>query len=328
MKARKRSIPVWLIFAGGAIVWLGLGFFQDGVIPFWRGATYSDLLITHLPNSLFLRRALTTWGQIPLWNPLILSGQPLAADPLSGLWYPPNWLTVVLSPQAAFPLLFWFHLSLAGIGTWQLARAEGIGRFGSIIAGLAFAGMPKLIAHVGLGHIGLVSAVSWMPWALFLARKTFESIPASGRKWMGYSALTGSILGLIFLADPRWSIPSAIFVFVYVVFTVLGMERDKTSRRRFLYAGGITILFAALIAAVLAIPMIEFSMSSTRWNLSGAEQEMLALPWLLYLTCSPRRSCSRSGSYSWGLRSYTLPAVRSFDRAELPGSGSVSLFSP
>ena len=319
MKARKRSIPVWLIFAGGAIVWLGLGFFQDGVLPFWRGATYSDLLITHLPNSLFLRRALTTWGQIPLWNPLILSGQPFGADPLSGLWYPPNWLAVVLSPEAAFPLLFWFHLALAGFGTWQLARAEGVGRIGSIIAGLAFAGTPKFIAHVGLGHIGLVSAVGWMPWALLLARKTLESLPSSGRKWMMYAALAGSILGLIFLADPRWSLPSAILVFVYCVFTALGMERDKTSRMRFLYAGGLGILFAALIAAVLAVPMVEFSMGSTRWNLSGAEQEMLALPlaalfnlltptlvqpeWfiflgitVLYLACS---AFIRPGRYSW-----------------------------
>lgn len=319
MKARKRSIPVWLIFAGGAIVWLGLGFFQDGVLPFWRGATYSDLLITHLPNSLFLRRALTTWGQIPLWNPLILSGGPFAADPLSGLWYPPNWLAVVLAPEAAFPLLFWFHLALAGFGTWQLARAEGVGRIGSIIAGLAFAGTPKFIAHVGLGHIGLVSAVSWMPWALLLARKTLESLPSFGRKWMMYAALAGSILGLIFLADPRWSLPSAILVFVYCVFTVLGMERDKTSRMRFLYAGGLGILFAALIAAVLAVPMVEFSMGSTRWNLSGAEQEMLALPlaalfnlltptlvqpeWFIFLGVSVLYiACSafiRPGRYSW-----------------------------
>ena len=278
MKAKQRSIPIWLVFAAGAILWLGIGFFQDGVLPFWRDATYSDLLITHLPNSLFLRRALTTWGQIPLWNPLILSGQPFAADPLSGLWYPPNWLTVVLSPEAAFPLLFWFHLTLAGFGTWQLARAEGVGRIGSIIAGLAFAGTPKFIAHIGLGHIGLVSAVSWMPWALLLTRKTLESLPSSGRKWMMYAALAGSILGLIFLADPRWSLPSAILVFVYVVFTTLGMERDKTNRKRFLYAGGIGIFFAALIAAVLAVPMVEFSMGSTRWILSGAEREMLALP--------------------------------------------------
>ena len=278
MNVSKRSFPIWLVFAAGAIVWLGIGFFQDGVLPFWRDAAYSDLLITHLPNSLFLKRALTTWGQVPLWNPLILSGGPFAADPLSGLWYPPNWLAVVLSPEAAFPLLFWFHLTWAGFGTWKLARAEGVGRTGSIIAGLAFAGTPKFIAHIGLGHIGLVSAVSWMPWALFLARKTLESIPSSGRKWVMYAALAGSILGLIFLADPRWSLPSAILVFVYGFFSILGMAGEKTKRKRFLYAGGITILFAALIAAVLAIPMVEFSMGSTRWNLSGAEQEMLALP--------------------------------------------------
>ncbi|MFQ5922723.1 MAG: hypothetical protein ACE5M4_07745, partial [Anaerolineales bacterium] len=84
---------------------------------------------------------------------MILSGAPFAADPLSGLYYPPNWLAVVLSPGVSFNLLAWFHIAWGGLGIWKLARALGITSGPAIVTGLAFAGMPKLIGHFGLGHV-------------------------------------------------------------------------------------------------------------------------------------------------------------------------------
>lgn len=44
-------------------------------------AEYSDLVISHLPNVLYLREALLTWHRIPLWSPAILSGYPFVANP-------------------------------------------------------------------------------------------------------------------------------------------------------------------------------------------------------------------------------------------------------
>src|SRR5215212_9302748 len=36
-------------------------------------------------------------GQLPLWNPYIFGGMPLAASVYPGSFYPPNWLFVILS---------------------------------------------------------------------------------------------------------------------------------------------------------------------------------------------------------------------------------------
>ena len=55
-------------------------------------AAYSDLVLTHYPNAVTLRRALITQHSLPLWSPNILSGHPFAANPLAGVWYPPGWL--------------------------------------------------------------------------------------------------------------------------------------------------------------------------------------------------------------------------------------------
>ena len=68
-------------------------------------ALFSDLTISHYPNAEYLRQSLLSGGSLPLWSPGILSGYPFAANPLSGIWYPPGWLALVLPLPHAFNLL-------------------------------------------------------------------------------------------------------------------------------------------------------------------------------------------------------------------------------
>ena len=135
----------------------------DGPI-FWVGGGFSDLLISHVPNSLYLNRMMATTSQIPLWNSSILSGIPFAADPLSGLHYPPIWLTQFVNPIIAFNILFVAHLFWLGAGGWILSREEGLSGVAGLLVGILLSGHPKLIGHIGLGHVSLVFAVSWTPW--------------------------------------------------------------------------------------------------------------------------------------------------------------------
>src|SRR5574338_900898 len=71
---------------------------------FQPGAEFSDMAITHYPTTLYLQRVLTQQRTVPLWSPLILGGYPFAANPLSGLHYPPGWLALL------FPLPFGLNL--------------------------------------------------------------------------------------------------------------------------------------------------------------------------------------------------------------------------
>ena len=168
------------------------------------GADYSDLAVAHLPSAEFLRQALAQYGEVPMWNPHALGGTPFAADPLSGIYYPPLWLALVLPPALAFNLLFLLHLGLAGVGAFLLARAEGASPAGSLLAGIAFGGLPKFVAHVAAGHLTLVLAAAWTPWLLLVVRSAVRH--SAVRVW----ALAGLLTGVIFLADPRWAIPAAL----------------------------------------------------------------------------------------------------------------------
>jgi hypothetical protein len=245
------------------------------------GSEYSDLIIAHWPSAEFLRRSLLEYGQIPFWNPHTLGGTPFAADPLSGLYYPPLWLALILPAPLAFNILFFLHLAFAGVGAFLLAAGEGAGRVGGwsgqaapLLAGIAFGGLPKLIAHTGAGHLTLVLAVSWTPWLLMTAREA--ALRGSLRRW----SLAGVIAGIVFLIDPRWLIPSALAAVGYALAS--GLPFSSRPLRKGIPAWIISLAvfaaFAAATAMVLALPMAQFVSLSTRASLSGAERAALSLP--------------------------------------------------
>jgi hypothetical protein len=193
------------------------------------------------------------------------------------LYYPPLWLALLIPAPLAFNILFFLHLAFAGVGAYLLAREEGTGEIGSLLAGIAFGGLPKLVAHVAAGHLTLVLAVAWTPWLLLAARDAARQ--QSLRRW----ALTGVMAGIIFLADPRWSIPSALAAVGYAFFSGGSYPPPRSHRAMILsWIKNLAVFvgFAAALSAVLALPMAEFVSLSTRANLSGSESATQSLPFL------------------------------------------------
>ena len=223
-------------------------------------AIYSDIAISHYPNAIFLRRALLEYGQIPLWSPQILSGYPFAANPLSGLWYPPGWLALLLPLPLGFNILVILHLLWGGLGMARLLQSEGLKPPAALLGAVAFVAMPKLFAHYGAGHLTLLYAIPWTPW-LLLARRRWQSAP---------------ILALIFLADPRWAAFAGLLWLAH-------SQRDgfESVRKSFLRNSEFVIrnlLLAAMLAAPLALPLLEYTLLSTRANLTSADIFTQSLP--------------------------------------------------
>lgn len=184
---------------------------------FLPGADFSDLLVSHFPNAVFIHNSVASFQAIPLWSNTILSGYPLIANPLSGLFYPPGWLSIFWPEVWVFNLLSVWHLFWAGLGMFVLLRKLKLNVRSAVFGGLAFGALPKLIAHLGAGHITLVYAVSWTPWLL---QTIYQP---QGNRRLRLDA--GLILGLIFLADPRWSVYAG---GAYILFYLL--ERESGPR--------------------------------------------------------------------------------------------------
>lgn len=235
------------------------------------GGGYSDLAVSHYPNAFFIQQSLEKWSELPLWSPTILGGYPLAANPLSSLWYPPAWLVLALPLPFGLNLLALLHLLWGGVGMYLLLRSSGLCFQAALLGGLAFEALPKLAAHYGAGHLTLIYAVPWTPWLLLTARENRARRAAP------------LLLALVFLADVRWAAYAwplwGLFALPERLSTRPAMGASNLKRGfRALGEIGVVYALAALLSAPLALPLLEYTRLSTRASLSTAEALEFSLP--------------------------------------------------
>lgn len=143
---------------------------QDYLIPY-------DIIEQHYMFQAFVHRSLVE-GQAPWWAPHILGGYPIAADPLTMLFYPPTWIMHLLAwgqPLLPYVYLEWLaalHVLWAASGTYLLARTLSRSRAGGLLAALTYAYNPFFALH--LPHLSALVALSWLPWILLAFRRAFS----------------------------------------------------------------------------------------------------------------------------------------------------------
>ena len=270
-KRLRRCIVAATLFALALLFFFPLVLDPSGFI-FHPNSHFSDLTITHWPNALFIRRAIFRHGQIPLWRPLILSGEPFAANPLSGLWYPPNLLLLVLPLTPAFNLLFVFHMAWAGTGGYRLARRLGASRVGALLAALTLMWAPKSIAHLAAGHVGLYSAWSWLPWLFWALHRLM-----SRQRWRAV-ALAALTYAALVLADLRLGFYAGLAVAGYWLWGVL-RQADQRGRGRSLLLALVAVTLAVALIAVQFLPLAAVAGRLNRSGLSLEETASPSVPW-------------------------------------------------
>lgn len=298
-------------------------------VPWSAKGAYSDLAITHWPNAVFIRDTWRETGRLPLWRPLIMAGAPFAANPLSGLWYPPNLLLLFLPLPAAFNLLLALHLLWGGLGMYRLGQQYHLSRGAALVAAVAWVLTPRAIAHMGAGHVGLVYALGWWPWVVGAARRARQT----GRRsaW----GVAGGVLALEFLADPRitaLTLPVAVFAALFTrrapmpsrpnlpprvgeggpLPSPVQGEREgrgvmRSAAKPLLRQVGQATpgaLVFLLLTAVQTLPLAEFMGYSTRAWITPYEAGWSSLPWTYLLgVLLP----DRGGFHEW--MTYVGPAA-------------------
>lgn len=241
---------------------------SDGLIYPAEGL-FSDLTITHWPAFDYLRTSFQNDLAFPLWRTSILSGTPFAADPVAGVWYPPNWLSIVLPLESFFKLILVAHLFFGGWSMLRLARSFGVGWIGATASGIAYAIAPRAVAHAGAGHITLVEAWAWLPLAVYAARCS------EARPWRS-AVEAGLALGLCTLADARVAVYAAIVLIAYVLASHarLNLKRLASCALRLLAIG----VAAMWTSAAIWLPALAVASESTRASLSLAEAGAFSLP--------------------------------------------------
>ncbi|MEQ9319605.1 MAG: hypothetical protein RIF41_10630 [Polyangiaceae bacterium] len=128
---------------------------------FGRVAFHRDIARWVYPARWFARA--TFWAdESAAWNPFVSLGFTTAADPLYGLHYPPNWLTLVGPLPAMCSWLWLLHLVAGAGGVAVLARRFGLPHHAAAVGGLAW----SLSGFVGSTWTTgvLLPAAALMPW--------------------------------------------------------------------------------------------------------------------------------------------------------------------
>lgn len=252
---------VVLVVVAGALIWPAP--FQPNELPATWTALWSDsdLLMNHLPTALLIQRTFAQGQGLPLWNPYFGGGQPLAADPLAALFYPPTHLVHFLSLRDYYLVLIMGHLVFAGLGMLLLARrALKLPHLAALVAAVSFMATPRLLSHLGAGHITILQTVAWFPWLALACWATVRE----PRRWC---APFGICLALAVLAGHPQMIYYGLVMVAGLAVWLLGSRWQKEGRRALLASlAGLAVagVIGVLLAAVYLLPLMEFTAHSTR----------------------------------------------------------------
>ncbi len=299
---------------GGRRDWLGLAAVLAGpflitgcVLLVLRGflirpmVTTGDLVRYWMPMYCSLGRSIAA-GHIPAWNPYVMSGMPLAADPQSGwMSLPVMALFTSLPCGLAIRVLVVFQPVLAGLGMYWFLRSEEVSRPAATIGGLA----------MGLGIAGSRLPVSIrfpgaLAWTVVTLAATSRCVRA--RTWPG--RLTWMVLAAVSwgqIAASHLTVGLVLgtgAVAAYLASVVFPRPRGRAAAP-YQPLALVVVLATAFVAVNLAylIPRLAYAGStnlSLGWSRLSKTSEQLvgvASPQFPGLTAGPR----------WPLRFATVP---------------------
>ncbi|MCL4560423.1 MAG: YfhO family protein [Chloroflexi bacterium] len=284
---RLPYLPIWLtplilfsptMLLGKALFW-GTPFLQ--FVP-WRTWAWNTLLSGHLP----------------LWNPMVGMGAPLAANYQSALFYPPNWLLIPFAALWGAPGVAWaqtflvvLHLVIAGMGMAVLIRSFGFKPLAQAVGGLAFMLSGYLVGRASFFSIN--SAAAWTPWVLLgangIAGLNIQSEGEKRKPFLRRSIFLIICLALQLLAghaQVTWY--TLLLAGVWVGFWSLRQGGWRKLIQNWAELGGV-IMLASGLAAIQLLPTAEYLLQSQRASAVGYDYALnySFWPWRLITLLAP-----------------------------------------
>jgi O-antigen/teichoic acid export membrane protein len=209
-------------------------------------------------------------GELPLWNPYILAGQPFMASAQNGSLYPLGIFFYVLPLTSAYGWFIALHLWIGALGAYWLARMLGANRIGGVIAGLTFGFCGYLV--VSFLWPMVVSTAVWLPALL----ATIEwQVQRGARVAIRAIALGGLIVGLQFLAGHlEMSLYLLLTAGLYTALRLAGRLRSEGLSRPLL-DGLVALAMVVLgtgLAAIQLVPFAEVIGANVRTGWSDYEE--------------------------------------------------------
>jgi hypothetical protein len=220
-------------------------------------------------NTLFLRdvslygypgkrvlREIVLGGEFPFWSPYISAGQPLAANPVHQVFYPPTWLILLPDFTAGFNLLALLHVYLATFGMYALLRSMRVGHAAAAFGGLSF-GIGGLIVSL-LNLFALLYTVAWLPVTCLFTRRFLIT------RRRGDFIMAALSLGMqLLVGEPVTALQTGIILGAYAIHRGWREGGGRGAARAVAWIGAISMT-ALLLSSVQILPAIDHLRDSAR----------------------------------------------------------------
>ena len=201
-----------------------------------------------------------------LWDPLLMSGFPVAADPQAMTWYP------VYRLFSLFPHSWNFFV----ISAYVMASCFAYGfvssvtgsRLAGFVSGIAYGMTGFMIAH--LGHTSMIHAAAWLPlliWALEKLREEFSPF------WFIVACLSVAFCVL----SGHLQMPAYAFV-IGMFYSLFRGSSLTLGRLRYYFLSGSVFVFGIGLAAVQLVPSAELARYSLRSEMNFADFVSFSFP--------------------------------------------------
>jgi hypothetical protein len=149
---------------------------------FGRTFFWGDLLYLHHPWKSVVAEMVQR-GVLPLWNPYIYLGMPLAAEMQCGAWYPGSLPFFIFDFVSGLAVFHFLHFGLTGFFSYLWLRSWGKSRPASAAGAAVFMLCGGLVSRIPfLNH---VSTLSYFPAFLLLARQPYFLAAAFALAFLG-----------------------------------------------------------------------------------------------------------------------------------------------
>ena len=205
---------------------------------------------------------LSRTGSFPLWNPYLFGGMPFVAGMHGDIFYPTFLLRLALPTDAAMTWGFILHLVLAGLFTYLLLRALGLGFAPALLGGTSYQLSGAVASLVSPGHDGKLYVSSLLPLVLLLIYRGVRQ----GRTW-SWGALALAVGLAVLSPHPQMLQYVLLTAGAWAVYLALGGEGEAIPRPVMLRRLGLAlgaVLLGALIGAIQYLPVREYVAWSPR----------------------------------------------------------------
>jgi hypothetical protein len=301
-----------------------LSFVTFPLLLLWRPLFAGEAFYWGTPLLQFVpwqRMAAATWraGYLPLWNPLVGCGAPLAANYQTAAFYPLNLLYLLLPAEVALSWTTALHLALAGWGMYRWRRAAGLDRLPAFIGAMALEGSGFLVARAAL-FPSMVFTFPWLAVWLWRAEVLVWRRQIRDALWLGLALGLGLLAG-----HAQTAFYGGVLLVAYLAYRTLvetrgrrrkvGSQSMRIPNPESRIPNPVSLLWPLILcafvvgvglAAVQLLPTAELMLSSQR---SGGVGEEPALtysfwPWRLITFAAPDFFGNPGRHNYWGYPNY------------------------